>query len=336
MAAVRQADLPTQLDASYDETFRKLAGMFRARGLRSEDAADLAQEAATRALVHLSRHGKQRADLTPLLVTIARNLLVERYRSSAVQLVELEEHHSTTEGTDVSDTVAERELTHQVQAAVGELSPRHRRALSMWLDGHRPPAIASELGIKRNAADALLYRARRQLAQRLESCRGLLAGAFAPIGLRLRRGAQWAESVGIWAMREQIALLCAAVCAAILPVAAVKTPVETPRVRPAVATATAPAPTKAAVPAAAKAVGPATAAVSAKRTSNVGEVHRRYGGGVCTEGVDGEPAPVQADLTFREDGEPSPVYELVTKVVPVPKEVTPYVALAPSCQEESP
>src|SRR5688572_6585268 len=50
-----EPELPIELDDAYAQTFDRLRRMFRARGCTPEEAADLAQDAAVRAFVHIRR-----------------------------------------------------------------------------------------------------------------------------------------------------------------------------------------------------------------------------------------------------------------------------------------
>lgn len=156
----------------YPATFHRLQRMFRARGIPREEAADLAQETAARLLVHFDRHGQidGRDDPTPLINRIATNLMIDRARSHARRVVSLDalEDEQTT-GESLEDVVARRQRRFMVRRAMRDLNDRQRLALALSLDGLSPAEIADALGLERNAADALLHRARRRLAERLRS-----------------------------------------------------------------------------------------------------------------------------------------------------------------------
>ena len=81
--------------------------------------------------------------------------------------------------------IVKTEERQDVRDALASLTPRHRRVVTMWMSGLRPAEIARELGIKRNAADALLHRARRQLAMKLDPSR-VTFGVLGILVLRLR------------------------------------------------------------------------------------------------------------------------------------------------------
>ncbi len=174
------------LCAAYSSLFRELVAAFRARGLRAEEANDLAQESLVRTFVHLRRHGQTQPDLRPLAHTIGRRLYAERGRRFRPRFVDLPEaeYLADPEPGPMEQIVASEERA-DVHAALGSLTPRHRRVVSLWMGGMRPPEIARELGIKRNAADALLHRARRQLATKLDPSRTTL-GLFGIAMLRVR------------------------------------------------------------------------------------------------------------------------------------------------------
>lgn len=176
------------LDESYASLFSELSGTFRARGLTAEEARDLAQESLVRTFVHLKRHGQTRPDLRPLAHTIAKRLYVERGRCMRPQFVDLPQAEEVVDpAPQPADVIVAMEERRDVQAALRALGPRHRRVISLWMGGLRPAEIARELGIKRNAADALLHRARRQLASKLDPGRGAL-GLIGLVVLRLRTG----------------------------------------------------------------------------------------------------------------------------------------------------
>ncbi|GAC1409477.1 MAG: hypothetical protein NVSMB57_02190 [Actinomycetota bacterium] len=161
-------DVPPELDQTYRRTFARLKGLFRARGCTPEEAADLAQEAAMRAYVHVRRWGVSGEGLDPLMNRIARNLLIDRHRRVAPHLVPLDNAAEVSDPcADPPEEVIRRQRAGEVQSAVSELPTRHRTALLYSMDGLSPAEVANQLGIGRNAADALLHRARRSLRDRL-------------------------------------------------------------------------------------------------------------------------------------------------------------------------
>lgn len=178
-------DTDDDFSASYRSSLSRLVGFFRAKGIPRDEAADLANETMVRMLVHLKRHGRDRTDLGPLVRTIARNLLIERVRKQAPVIVPLgEDVDVADDALEPVDQLVASERQQAVRSAIAALSPRHRHVVGLWMDGRSPAEIARELGIKRNAVDAILHRARRSLAAKLDG--GGVVGAFAIIAFRFR------------------------------------------------------------------------------------------------------------------------------------------------------
>jgi RNA polymerase sigma-70 factor, ECF subfamily len=180
-----EPQLPIELDDAYGQTFERLRRLFRSRGCTAEEAADLAQEAAVRAFVHIRRWGVSGDGLDPLLNRIARNLLIDRYRRTTPHLVPLDsagDLHDPEQ--DPTEEVDRRQRRHAVHRAIRELPTRHRTAITYTLSGLSPEEVGQQMGIGRNAADALLHRARRSLKEHLTSVRdGAWGIAF---GIRMK------------------------------------------------------------------------------------------------------------------------------------------------------
>jgi RNA polymerase sigma factor (sigma-70 family) len=162
--------------------------MFRARGCSAEESADLAQEAAIRAFMHIRRWGVTGAGLDPLLNRIARNLLIDRYRRAVPHIVPLDSADEIGDPTqDPSEEVARRQRRSAVQTAIRSLPTRHAKAINYSLSGLTPEEVGKELGIGRNAADALLHRARRSLREHLAPVRDGMWGLALGVKIRFDR-----------------------------------------------------------------------------------------------------------------------------------------------------
>jgi len=154
----------------------------------------MAQETATRLLVHLDRRGDDAPEPGPLIHRIATNLMIDRARSHARRVVSLdfEAGDEPAAPDDPHEEVSRRHRDDVLWRAIDKLSDKQRSVIAMSLDGMNPAEIAGALGIERNAVDALLHRGRRSLAGRLRSVReGLLAFpaiAAAKWRLAMRRG----------------------------------------------------------------------------------------------------------------------------------------------------
>jgi len=78
-----------------------------------------------------------------------------------------------------------------VRAALRELNPRHRAALSLWAEGHASRDIAEQLGCSTGAVDVTLHRARQSFRARFVALSG--EGKFGAVGL--------VPALGRWAQR---------------------------------------------------------------------------------------------------------------------------------------
>jgi hypothetical protein len=72
---------------------------------------------------------------------------------------------------DPTEEVDRRQRRQAVHRAIRELPHRHRTAITYTLSGLSPEEVGKQMGIGRNAADALLHRARRSLKEHLSSVR---------------------------------------------------------------------------------------------------------------------------------------------------------------------
>lgn len=184
-----EPELPEELGVEYRRTFERLRGHFRVRGISSEEAADMAQEAAMRAYMHVRRRGVTGENLFPLMNQIARNMMIDRHRRGGPQLVPIEDAEHVGDATqDPTETIVSLEARRAVREAVDALPERHRDAILMALQGLTPAQVAERMGIARNAADALLHRARRSLKDRLRVVSDGALGLATLAYLKLRGG----------------------------------------------------------------------------------------------------------------------------------------------------
>lgn len=198
--------------------------MFRARGCTPEEAADLAQDAAVRAFVHIRRWGVNGTGLDPLLNRIARNLLIDRYRRTTPHIVPLDdagELHDPDQ--DPTEEVARRQRTHAVRSAIKGLPVRHQTAITYSLNGLTPEEVGRRMGIGRNAADALLHRARRSLKERLQTVGEGMFGVALGIRVRWDHMLRRAGLDGIESRAGDVGITAASSAAVSLAAAAVLT-----------------------------------------------------------------------------------------------------------------
>jgi hypothetical protein len=126
--------------------------------------------------------------------------------------------HVGDDTQDPTETIVSLEARRAVRDAVAALPERHRDAILLALQGMTPAHIAEQMGIARNAADALLHRARRSLKDRLrvvgEGALGLVTLAYLKIrGGRRAPGA--GDSVVFGAFQGSVGAAAAAIVIAL-------------------------------------------------------------------------------------------------------------------------
>lgn len=141
-----------------------------------------------RAFVHVRRRGVTGENLVPLMNQIARNMLIDRHRRGGPTIVALDDAAEavTDPAPDPTEVVVSLEARKAVRDAVDSLPHRHRDAILYALAGMTPAQVAAQMGIGRNAADALLHRARRSLKDRLRAVGEGTFGLVALVGFRIR------------------------------------------------------------------------------------------------------------------------------------------------------
>jgi len=134
------------------------------------EAEDAAQEAFLRAYVKLSSYDSARSSFKTWLLTITSNHCIDRLRKRRVTLLSIDEplfFHPALTSREVGpeQAVLTDERSALVQSLLTNLTPRYRAAvvLRYWYDMSYGE-IAETLDTTINAVKALLFRARRTLA----------------------------------------------------------------------------------------------------------------------------------------------------------------------------
>lgn len=154
----------------YDEHLGLVYGYIACRVANRADAEDITQQTFERALVHWAAFDGSRARVTTWLIAIARNLLIDHYRSSGARpgatpletLAESELPRAPERGTDVG-------LDPELAAALADLSDRERELVGLrYFADLSGLEIAAVTGLTLANVRQILSRSRRRLRSRLE------------------------------------------------------------------------------------------------------------------------------------------------------------------------
>ncbi len=166
--------------ASFDRLLREHVPRLRARMLaatgREDDADDLVQEVGVRALAAIGTFDGRSAFST-WLFAIGKHVAIDYIRRRLVRRAQTRTLGGGESGDDLPADPAPSPLARIVaseraaalEAALGRLPERHRRALIMrCVEGRTCAEIAEALGTTPNAASILIYRAKSELRELLE------------------------------------------------------------------------------------------------------------------------------------------------------------------------
>jgi RNA polymerase sigma factor (sigma-70 family) len=148
----------------YRTTFQALVRFLYRKVWDAERAADLAQEAFARALVHKPENARG------WLFVVAANMARDDARRAArerrhLTLLKAEPEAAASEPEEAIDA-ADRQT--RVRAALERLTPRDREVLLLWDSGLSYDEIAAQTGLARGAVGTTLGRARRRLVEAYE------------------------------------------------------------------------------------------------------------------------------------------------------------------------
>jgi len=169
MAAVPE-ELEHDLESAYRAHFPLLYRRAR-RWLPPDEAEDLVQETFLRAWAHHSGTNPG----VPWLLTVLRNLAIDRSRKKAPVLVDDVASLETPSLEDASDNVVRLEEERRIRTAISGLTDAQQQVIRLreW-GGMSQQEIANNLGTTVPSVESLLQRGRRQLRKALDHAMGLI------------------------------------------------------------------------------------------------------------------------------------------------------------------
>jgi RNA polymerase sigma factor (sigma-70 family) len=150
--------------SAYEDHVWQVYGFFAYRVRSREEAEDLTQLTFERALRAFGRYDPRRAQLSTWLLTIARNLLIDQYRSTGAAPA-IEPIHDTAEqrlpATELDPRLG---LGPELAAALARLDQRAREIVALRFGGDlNGPEIAELTGLTLANVQQILSRSLRQL-----------------------------------------------------------------------------------------------------------------------------------------------------------------------------
>lgn len=160
----------------YRKFYARVWRYFRANNISDDESHDLAQEVFRHLLEGVDK--VRNDDAWPLLVTIARRILLNRVRSYSTQkrsatLVSFDDpdfvlrEPAAPPDPDYIERQAAEERQQRLQAAMASLPRGQRDCFLLWYDGNKYGGIAKILSISMDAVKSRLRDAKRTLRQQL-------------------------------------------------------------------------------------------------------------------------------------------------------------------------
>lgn len=153
---------------AYDEEVWSVYGFFAYRVSSAADAEDLTQRTFERALRAWGRYDPERGPLRAWLLTIARNLLIDHYRTDGgVRQQAIDQVPEGELGSELPEP--DLGIEPELATALSELGPREREVLALRFGGDLSGSeIATMTGLSLSNVQQILSRSLRRLRARLE------------------------------------------------------------------------------------------------------------------------------------------------------------------------
>jgi RNA polymerase sigma factor (sigma-70 family) len=153
--------VPDDLADVYRTTYPALVRFLYRKVWDADRAADLAQEAFARALVHRPENARG------WLFVVAANMARDEARRQARERrhLTLLKNEPEPEVADPEDLLTAQQERDRVRRALDALTPRDREVLLLWDAGRSYEEIATHTGLAKGAVGTTLARARRRLVE---------------------------------------------------------------------------------------------------------------------------------------------------------------------------
>lgn len=200
------AAVPEEFERDFERAYRAHYPMLQRRSRRwlpAGEAEDAVQETFLRAWAH--HHGRDPG--VPWLLTVLRNLAIDRARRKVAEPVADVEALDSPDDEGPAEKVIRLEDRRAVREAMGKLTDAQRKALRLreW-NGLSHEQIATSLGTSVASVESLLVRGRRRLRSVLESAMGLALWPAASLWRRFRHLPGGVESAAVAAPAAATAL----------------------------------------------------------------------------------------------------------------------------------
>jgi len=157
----------------YAEVFRYISTKVK----RIEDAEEIAQDVFIRCNKHLAVYDVSKAKLTTWLYTIANNMIIDNYRKTDENTINVSRFADAESGKEVYQFIGDNEadsnvhngeLMTAINHAMSKLKPKQREVAIMYFkDNQQYTEIAKVLEIPLNSVKATIFRIREALQSSL-------------------------------------------------------------------------------------------------------------------------------------------------------------------------
>ena len=150
--------------AAYEEHVAQVYGFLAYRVRSREEAEDLTQLTFERALRAWGRYDARRAQVGTWLLTIARNLLIDRYRSAGSAPASEPLHDTAEQRLPATELDPSLGIGAELAAAIAGLDQRSKEVVALRFGGDLTgPEIADVMGLSLANVQQILSRALRRL-----------------------------------------------------------------------------------------------------------------------------------------------------------------------------